>query len=285
MAAKNISGNKIAKQLRKDLKTEVEQLKDEHGITPGLTVVLVGEDPASKVYVRNKHRACERVGMASNVIRLPEDSTHDTVMETVRELNDNPDVHGILVQLPTPDQIDDEEIINTIDPAKDVDGFHPVNMGKLLAGQPELVPCTPTGVMYMLDTLDIDLSGKEAVIVGRSNIVGKPQALLLMYRHCTITICHSRTQDLAGHLSRADIIVAATGVPKMITADMVKPGAVVMDVGINRLDDGTLVGDVDFEAVKEVASAITPVPGGVGPMTIAMLLQNTVRAPRKSVTG
>ncbi len=285
MAAKIISGNKIAKQLRKDLKVEVEQLKEEHGVTPGLTVVLVGEDPASKVYVRNKHRACERVGMVSNVVRLPEDSSHEKVMETVRELNDNPDVHGILVQLPTPDQIDDEEIINTIDPAKDVDGFHPVNMGKLLAGQPELVPCTPTGVMYMLDTLGIDLSGKEAVIVGRSNIVGKPQALLLMYRHCTITICHSRTQDLAGHLSRADIIVAATGVPKMITADMVKPGAVVMDVGINRLDDGTLVGDVDFEAVKEVASAITPVPGGVGPMTIAMLLQNTVRAARKSVTG
>lgn len=285
MAAKIISGNKIAKQLRKDLKGEVEQLKEEHGVTPGLTVVLVGEDPASKVYVRNKHRACERVGMVSNVVRLPEDSSHEKVMETVRELNDNPDVHGILVQLPTPDQIDDEEIINTIDPAKDVDGFHPVNMGKLLAGQPELVPCTPTGVMYMLDTLGIDLSGKEAVIVGRSNIVGKPQALLLMYRHCTITICHSRTQDLAGHLSRADIIVAATGVPKMITADMVKPGAVVMDVGINRLDDGTLVGDVDFEAVKEVASAITPVPGGVGPMTIAMLLQNTVRAARKSVTG
>ncbi len=285
MAAKIISGNKIAKQLRKDLKAEVEQLKEEHGVTPGLTVVLVGEDPASKVYVRNKHRACERVGMVSNVVRLPEDSSHEKVMETVRELNDNPDVHGILVQLPTPDQIDDEEIINTIDPAKDVDGFHPVNMGKLLAGQPELVPCTPTGVMYMLDTLGIDLSGKEAVIVGRSNIVGKPQALLLMYRHCTITICHSRTQDLAGHLSRADIIVAATGVPKMITADMVKPGAVVMDVGINRLDDGTLVGDVDFEAVKEVASAITPVPGGVGPMTIAMLLQNTVRAARKSVTG
>ncbi len=285
MAAKIISGNKIAKQLRKDLKAEVEQLKEEHGVTPGLTVVLVGEDPASKIYVRNKHRACERVGMVSNVVRLPEDSSHEKVMETVQELNDNPDVHGILVQLPTPDQIDDEEIINTIDPAKDVDGFHPVNMGKLLAGQPELVPCTPTGVMYMLDTLDIDLSGKEAVIVGRSNIVGKPQALLLMYRHCTITICHSRTQDLAGHLSRADIIVAATGVPKMITAEMVKPGAVVMDVGINRLDDGTLVGDVDFEAVKEVASAITPVPGGVGPMTIAMLLQNTVRAARKSVSG
>ncbi len=285
MAAEIINGNKIAKQVRSELKTEVDQLKEEHGVTPGLTVVLVGEDPASKVYVRNKHRACERVGIASNVIRLPEDSSHAQVMETVRELNANPDVHGILVQLPTPEQIDDEEIINTIDPDKDVDGFHPVNMGKLLSGQPELVPCTPTGVMYMLDTLGIDLTGKEAVIVGRSNIVGKPQALLLMYRHCTITICHSRTTDLAAHTSRADILVAATGVPKMITADMVKPGAVVMDVGISRLDDGSLVGDVDFEAVSEVAGAITPVPGGVGPMTIAMLLKNAVRAARKTVAG
>lgn len=285
MAAEIINGNKIAKQVRSELKTEVDQLKEEHGVTPGLTVVLVGEDPASKVYVRNKHRACERVGIASNVIRLPEDSSHAQVMKTVRELNANPDVHGILVQLPTPEQIDDEEIINTIDPDKDVDGFHPVNMGKLLSGQPELVPCTPTGVMYMLDTLGIDLTGKEAVIVGRSNIVGKPQALLLMYRHCTITICHSRTADLAAHTSRADILVAATGVPKMITADMVKPGAVVMDVGISRLDDGSLVGDVDFEAVSEVAGAITPVPGGVGPMTIAMLLKNAVRAARKTVAG
>lgn len=285
MTAKIINGNQIAKQLRAELKVEVDELKSEHGVTPGLAVVLVGEDPASKVYVRNKHRACERVGIESIGIRLPADASHAEVMEKVEELNENPDVHGILVQLPTPEQIDDEEIINTINSEKDVDGFHPVNMGKLLSGQPEMVPCTPTGVMYMLDTLGIDLTGKEAVIVGRSNIVGKPQALLLMYRHCTITICHSRTKDLAGHTSRADILVAATGVPKMITRDMVKPGAVVMDVGISRLEDGSLVGDVDFDEVKEVASAITPVPGGVGPMTIAMLLKNTVRAARKSVTG
>ncbi|MFO8060531.1 MAG: bifunctional methylenetetrahydrofolate dehydrogenase/methenyltetrahydrofolate cyclohydrolase FolD [Bacillota bacterium] len=285
MTAKIINGNQIAKQLRAELKVEVDELKSEHGVTPGLAVVLVGEDPASKVYVRNKHRACERVGIESIGIRLPADASHAEVMEKVEELNENPDVHWILVQLPTPEQIDDEEIINTINSEKDVDGFHPVNMGKLLSGQPEMVPCTPTGVMYMLDTLGIDLTGKEAVIVGRSNIVGKPQALLLMYRHCTITICHSRTKDLAGHTSRADILVAATGVPKMITRDMVKPGAVVMDVGISRLEDGSLVGDVDFDEVKEVASAITPVPGGVGPMTIAMLLKNTVRAARKSVTG
>ncbi len=280
MAAEIISGKKIAAEVRKELAVEVEKLKEEHGLVPGLAVVLVGEDPASKVYVRNKHRACERAGINTRDIRLSVDASHEEVLEAVTELNEDPDVHGILVQLPTPEQVDDEEILNAIDPAKDVDGFHPVSMGKLLSGQPDMVPCTPTGVMHMLKTTGIDLVGKEAVIVGRSNIVGKPQALLLMAEHCTITICHSRTRDLAAHTSRADVLVAATGMPRMITADMIKPGAVVIDVGINRLDDGTLVGDVDFEGAKEVASAITPVPGGVGPMTIAMLLKNTVQAAK-----
>ena len=283
MSAEVIDGKKVAAQVRKELADEVAELKRDHGVTPGLTVILVGEDPASKVYVRNKHRACERAGINSNIIRMPEDSSHEEVMNAVQELNADPDVHGILVQLPTPDQIDDEEIINAIDPAKDVDGFHPVNMGKLLAGQPEMVPCTPLGVMRLLETTGVELQGKEAVIVGRSNIVGKPQALLLMYEHCTPTICHSRTADLAMHTSRADILVAAVGRANMITADMVKPGAVVIDVGINRLDDGSLVGDVDYDEVKEVAGAITPVPGGVGPMTIAMLLTNTVRAAKQTL--
>ncbi len=284
MAAEIIDGKAIAKNVREELATEVEELKSEKGVTPGLAVVLVGEDSASQVYVRNKHRACERVGIDTRDIRMSAEASHDEVMEQVQKLNDDPAVHGILVQLPTPDQVDDDEILNAINPDKDVDGFHPINMGKLLTGQPNMVPCTPRGVMRMLESTGVDLEGKEAVIVGRSNIVGKPQALLLMDKHCTPTICHSRTKDLAGHTSRADILVAATGRAHMIGADMIKPGAVVIDVGINRLDDGSLVGDVDFDAAKEVAAHITPVPGGVGPMTIAMLLENTVRAARDSVT-
>ncbi len=282
MAAEIIDGKAIAKSVREELAVEVEQLKSDAGVTPGLAVVLVGEDPASKVYVRNKHRACERVGINTRDIRMSAEASHEEVMEQVHNLNEDPDIHGILVQLPTPEQVDDEEIINAIDPAKDVDGFHPISMGKLLTGQPEMVPCTPRGVMRMLESTGVELSGKEAVIVGRSNIVGKPQALLLMYEHCTPTICHSRTRDMTEHISRADILVAAAGMPQMITGDMIKPGAVVIDVGINRLDDGSLVGDVDFDSAKEVAGAITPVPGGVGPMTIAMLLDNTVRAAKNS---
>ncbi len=282
MSAQIIDGKTIAKELRAELKTEVEGLKEEHGITPGLAVVLVGEDAASQVYVRNKHRACKRAGIATRDLRLEADATHEEVMNVVRELNADPDIHGILVQLPLPDQVDEEEILNAIDPNKDVDGFHPVNMGLLLAGQPSFVACTPKGVMHMIDTLGIDLTGKEAVIVGRSNIVGKPQALLLLYKHCTVTICHSRTKDLAEHCRNADVLVAAVGRAKMITGDMIKPGATVIDVGINRTEDGSLVGDVDFAAAVEVAGAITPVPGGVGPMTIAMLLRNTVDAARAS---
>ncbi len=280
MTAELIDGKAIAKQLRRDLKQEVDELKSAHGITPGLAVVLVGSDPASEVYVRNKHRACEKAGIMTRDIRLDEDTSHEEVMQAVQQLNDDPLIHGILVQLPTPDQVDDEAIINAIDPNKDVDGFHPVSMGRLLAGQPGFVACTPKGIMHMLDTLDMDLTGKEAVVVGRSNIVGKPQALLLLERHCTVTICHSRTKDLAAHTSRADILVAAAGRAHMITADMIKPGATVIDVGINRMEDGSLAGDVDFEGAKEVAGAITPVPGGVGPMTIATLLRNTVDAAK-----
>ncbi len=278
MSAKIIDGKTIAKELRAELKTEVEELKETHGVTPGLAVVLVGDDPASHVYVRNKHRACERAGIATKDVRLEDDASHEEVIKVVRELNEDPDVHGILVQLPLPDQIDEDEILNTIDPKKDVDGFHPFNMGLLLSGQPSFVACTPKGVMHMIETMGIDLTGKEAVIVGRSNIVGKPQALLLLYEHCTVTICHSRTKDLAEHCRNADVLVAAVGRAHMITGDMIKPGATVIDVGINRLDDGSLAGDVEFDSAVEVAGAITPVPGGVGPMTIAMLLRNTVDA-------
>ncbi len=283
MSAEIIDGKKAAQELRAEVGEEVEKLKEDYGVTPGLAVVLVGEDPASQVYVRNKHRACEKAGIKSQDIRLPEDTSHEEVVKKVEELNEDPEVHGILVQLPTPEQIDDEEIINTLDPEKDVDGFHPVSMGKLLAGQPEMVPCTPKGVMHLLDITGVDLEGKEAVIVGRSNIVGKPQALLLLYENCTVTLCHSRTADLSAHTSRADILVSAVGVPGLITADMVKEGSVVIDVGINRLDDGSLAGDIAYDEVKEVAGAITPVPGGVGPMTIAMLLSNTVEASRQTV--
>ncbi len=282
MSAEIIDGKAIAKELRATLKSEVEELVDDHGITPGLAVVLVGEDPASQVYVRNKHRACERAGIATRDIRMDEDATHQEVMDAVQELNNDPNIHGILVQLPLPDQIDEEEVLNAIDPAKDVDGFHPFNLGMLLSGQPTFVACTPKGVMHMIDEMGIDLTGKEAVIIGRSTIVGKPQALLLLYRHCTVTICHSRTQDLAEHCRNADVLVAAVGRPHMITGDMIKPGATVIDVGINRLEDGSLVGDVDFDSAVEVAGAITPVPGGVGPMTIAMLLRNTVDAARRA---
>ncbi len=283
MSAERIDGKKAAADLRKEIGAEVKKLKEEHGVTPGLAVVLVGEDPASQVYVRNKHRACKNAGIESRDIRLPEDTPHSEVVAKVKELNEDPQVHGILVQLPTPEQVDDEEIINTIAPEKDVDGFHPVNMGKLLSGQPEMVPCTPKGVMHLLDVTGVELEGKEATIVGRSNIVGKPQAMLLLYEHCTVTMCHSRTRDLSEHTSRADILVSAVGVPGLITADMVKEGAVVIDVGINRLDDGSLAGDVAYDEVKEVAGAVTPVPGGVGPMTIAMLLRNTLEATKRSL--
>lgn len=279
MSAKIIDGKALAAEVRKDLAGKVAKVKEKEGWVPGLAVVLVGQDPASQVYVRNKHRACEQVGIYSEVHRLPADAAHNDVLDLIGKLNADDKIHGILVQLPVPDQIDDSEVLRAIDPSKDVDGFHPVSMGDLLAGQSHMVPCTPLGVMRMLDAYGVELKGREAVVVGRSTIVGKPQALLLLERHATVSICHSRTRDLKAHTSRADVLVAAVGRPAMITGDMIKPGATVIDVGINRVDN-KLVGDVEFESALEVAGHITPVPGGVGPMTIAMLLDNTLRAAR-----
>jgi methylenetetrahydrofolate dehydrogenase (NADP+)/methenyltetrahydrofolate cyclohydrolase len=276
VVAQILDGKKLATDVRANIAQEIEQLKTK-GIIPGLAVVLVGEDPASQVYVRNKEQACQTVGINSFMYRLPADTNQDTLLELIQELNTNPAVHGILVQLPLPRQIDPDIVLQAIDPAKDVDGFHPFNVGRLMAGLKTFVPCTPRGIMHLLAAYNIPLAGKHAVVVGRSNIVGKPMAHLLLARDATVTICHSKTTRLKDFTKSADILVAAVGRPRLIIADMVKPGAVVVDVGINRLPEG-LVGDVDFDAVKEVASYITPVPGGVGPLTIAMLLQNTMEA-------
>jgi len=276
MTATLLDGKKVASEIRKNVMEKAAGLKA-RGVTPGLAVILVGDDPASKVYVGQKEKACHEVGFSSTMVRLPEATTQAELLETVARLNGDGSVHGILVQMPLPRWIDPNEVIAAIDPAKDVDGFHPVNVGRLVAGLPGMVPCTPLGVVRMLEAYGLPLKGKHAVIVGRSAIVGKPMANLLLARDCTVTICHSRTPDLGSFTRQADILVAAVGRPKTITADMVKPGAVVVDVGINRLETG-LVGDVDFEAVKEVAGWITPVPGGVGPLTIAMLMENTLTA-------
>lgn len=275
MAANIIDGKAIAKEMREKLKEEVEILKDQ-GLIPHLAVILVGEDPASKIYVRNKEKAAKAVGIKSTTYRLKEETTKDKLLTLIDELNDNPDVHAILVQLPLPKHIPEDEIIERVNPEKDADGFHPYNLGKLLAGQPTVKPCTPYGVMKLLEYAKVEIRGKEAVIIGRSTIVGKPMFHLLLQEHATVTVCHSKTRDLAFHTKRADILVAAAGSPHLVKGDMIKEGAVVIDVGINRLEDGTLVGDVEFEKAKERASWITPVPGGVGPMTVTMLLYNTV---------
>lgn len=279
--AQIIDGKALSKEIRLELTEEVAQMKEEQGIVPGLAVVLVGEDPASTVYVRNKEKACGEVGMYSEVYRLPKETSEEDVLLLIRKLNEDSKIHGILVQLPVPDHINESKVLNTIDPKKDVDGFHPVNVGKLFSGEDAFVPCTPLGVMEMLHRNNVEIKGKEAVIIGRSNIVGKPMAALLLQEHATVTICHSRTADLKAHAKNADILVVATGRANMVTGDMVKPGATVIDVGINRVDDA-LVGDVNFEEAKEVAGLITPVPGGVGPMTITMLLKNTLKAARIS---
>lgn len=276
MAAKILDGKKAAQEIRASLKEEVARLKA-RGLTPGLAVVLVGEDPASKVYVKQKEKACREAGIASQVYRLPEDTSEESVLQLIQELNADRAVHGILVQLPLPGRLDANRVIQAIDPAKDVDGFHPLNVGRLAAGLPAPVPCTPRGIIHLLDAHGIPIAGRHAVVVGRSNIVGKPLAQLLLARDATVTVCHSKTVDLASLTLAADILVVAAGKPRLITRGMVKPGAVVVDVGINRLREG-LVGDVDFEAVREVAGYITPVPGGVGPLTIAMLLKNTLEA-------
>ena len=283
----NIDGKALAQELRDNLKTEVKQLQDDRGITPGLTVVLVGEDPASQIYVRNKVRQTEEVGMISNEIRMSAETSQQVLLDELDKLNKDPAVHGILVQLPLPKHIDEALVIETILPEKDVDGFHPMNSGRLCNGDAAaLVPCTPQGcVLLAKKHLGDNLSGLHAVVIGRSNIVGKPVSLLLLQESCTVTIAHSRTKDLPALCATADILVAAVGRPEMVKADWIKPGATVIDVGINRIptDDGKgrLVGDVDYASVSPVAAAITPVPGGVGPMTIACLLKNTIEAARR----
>jgi methylenetetrahydrofolate dehydrogenase (NADP+) / methenyltetrahydrofolate cyclohydrolase len=288
-----IDGAAIAERVQSDVRVEVERLKA-RGVTPGLSVVLVGDDPASAVYVRSKEATSRELGMAGETIRLPANTSQGELLEIVEQLNTNDAVHGILVQMPLPRQIDADVIIRRLRPDKDVDGFHPVNVGKLLIGETDgFVPCTPAGIHYMLEFCDVETRGAECVIVGRSNIVGKPMAALMMqqgpFADSTVTVCHSRTRDLGSHTRRADILIVAAGRPLMITADMVKRGAVVIDVGMNRIPDASkkngtrLVGDVDFDRVQEIASLITPVPGGVGKMTIAMLMRNTVRAAARAV--
>ena len=289
MTAQILDGNALAQKLRAGFKQEADQLAAQ-GIRPGLAVILVGEDPASQVYVRNKVNACAQAGFHSEKHSYPADVEATTVFAKIAELNADPAIHGILVQLPLPKHFDADAVLEAIAPEKDVDGFRAENVGALMQGKPCFIPCTPYGAMKFFEDAGITLRGKEAVIVGRSNIVGKPMAMLLMHAGATVTICHSQTQDLKAHCRRADILVAAIGKPKMITGDMVKPGAVVIDVGINRLPDGPdagkLCGDVDFDSAKEVASYITPVPGGVGPMTITMLLANTLEsAQRKRKTS
>ena len=285
MTAKILDGNALAQKLRAGFRQEADQLAAQ-GIRPGLAVILVGEDPASQVYVRNKVNACAQAGFHSEKHSYPADVEAATVFAKIAELNADPAIHGILVQLPLPKHFDADAVLEAIAPEKDVDGFRAENVGALMQGKPCFIPCTPYGAMKFFEDAGITLRGKEAVIVGRSNIVGKPMAMLLMHAGATVTICHSQTQDLKAHCRRADILVAAIGKPKMITGDMVKPGAVVIDVGINRLPDGPdagkLCGDVDFDSAKEVASYITPVPGGVGPMTITMLLANTLESAQRT---
>ena len=282
MAATIIDGKSLAAAVRASLKSRIAALA-ERGVRPGLAAILAGDNPASRVYVRNKARACEETGVHSEVHRFPDDVPETALLERLAQLNADPRVHGILVQLPLPRQLEAARVLAAVSPAKDVDGFHAVNLGALLQGRPGFVPGTPAGVMRMLEHAGVPLAGRHAVIVGRSMIVGKPLALLLLQKDATVTICHSKTRDLAAVARRADILVAAAGRAKLITADMVKPGACVIDVGVNRLPDGKLAGDVDFAAVKDTAGSITPVPGGVGPMTVAMLIVNTVRAAEMSI--
>lgn len=274
MTATIINGKTIAEQVILKVKDRVETLK-QSGITPGLTVVLVGDDPASQTYVGSKEKTSKRLGMDSTVLTRPSTVTEQELLELIENLNNDESVHGILIQLPLPGHIDENKVLQAIHPDKDVDGFHPLNVGKLLLNQHGFIPCTPFGVIQLLDYAAIPIEGKHAVIVGRSNIVGKPMGQLLLNRHATVTYTHSRTEDLASYTKQADILIVATGQPLMITAEHVKPGAAVIDVGIHRNSDGRLSGDVDFHSVKSVAGAITPVPGGVGPMTIAMLMENT----------
>ncbi len=273
-----LDGKALAARIRAGIAADVAAGTAEGKPQPGLATVLVGDDPASHIYVRNKRRACDEVGFANFHIELPAETSQEELLARVAELNADPAVHGILVQLPLPAHIDEQAVLMAVDPAKDADGFHPLNQGALLQGAPSLRPCTPRGCMALIDETGVELKGKRAVVVGRSNIVGKPVALMLLERHATVTICHSRTADLAAEVGNADVVVAAVGVAKLVQGSWIKPGAVVIDVGMNRDQDGKLCGDVDFAAARERAGWITPVPGGVGPMTIAMLLQNTLDA-------
>ena len=277
--AKLISGKEVSAKVRAQVREECEKLKAQ-GICPGLAVIIVGDDPASRVYVNNKKKACAEVGFVSEEYALPAETTQEELLELIATLNRKPEINGILCQLPLPSHLDEKAVINAIDPIKDVDAFHPSNVGRIMIGDYHFLPCTPAGVMEMIHNENIEVSGKNCVVIGRSNIVGKPMAMLLLQENGTVTICHSRTRELREICTSADILVAAVGRPKFVTADMVKPGAVVLDVGINRDENGKLCGDVDFENVEPKASYITPVPGGVGPMTIAMLMKNTLMAAK-----
>ena len=281
--AEIIDGKLVTSETRKKIAEDVRKFKEETGITPGLAVILVGNDPASAVYVRNKHKGCLDVGMNSYQLEYPEETTEEELLAKIRELNADENVHGILVQLPLPKHINEDNVINAISPEKDVDAFHPSNVGKILIGKYDFLPCTPAGVMELLAYYNVEIEGKECVVLGRSNIVGKPMALLLLQKNGTVTVCHSRTKNLADITRHADILVVAIGKADFVTGDMVKDGAVVVDVGINRKPDGKLTGDVNFAEVSKKASLITPVPGGVGPMTITMLLGNTLTAAKKAL--
>lgn len=289
MTAKIVSGTEVAKEIREELKTEIAQLKEQHNIVPGLVTILVGEDPASQSYVAAKNKTAHAIGIHSEQITLDADTSEEKLLDLIRQYNKDEKINGILVQLPLPKHIDEGKILNEINPDKDVDGFHPVNIGRMVLGERCFLPCTPHGVLELLSRSGVETSGAEVVIIGRSNIVGKPMANLMIQKresgNATVTVCHTRTKDMAEHCRRADIIVAAVGVPKLVTADMVKEGVAVMDVGVNRIGvtesgKAKLAGDVDFDSVKEKASVITPVPGGVGPMTITMLMKNTLQSAK-----
>ncbi len=275
-----IDGKRVAKETRQEISVGVDELKKTTGIVPGLAAVLVGENPASQIYVRNKRRACAEVGIYSEEHRLPAETSEEELLRLIAKLNDDSKIHGILVQLPLPDHINQTTILRSVSPLKDVDGFHPENVGLLVEGNPRFIACTPHGIIRMLDAYNVNIEGARAVVIGRSNIVGKPVSILLLHRNATVTICHSRTRDLGEVARGADILVAAIGRPNFVTSDMIKEGAVVIDVGINRTPEGKLTGDVDFDGAIEKASLITPVPGGVGPMTIAMLLWNTLSSAK-----
>ena len=278
--AQLIDGKAIAAEITEEMRLRAQALR-EKGIVPCLAVILAGNDPASEIYVRNKRRACKRAGIESRMIRLDQSVSREEILRKIHALNQDPAVHAVLVQLPLPGHLDETEILSAVLPEKDADGFHPLNAGRLLTGEKGVLPCTPAGCMELLRRTGVSLSGAEAVVIGRSNIVGKPMSLLLLRENCTVTLCHSRTKNLAEHVRRADVVICAVGRPGLVTGEMIKPGATVIDVGINRLADGRVVGDADFESVSAVAGAITPVPGGVGPMTIAMLMKNAILAAER----